>query len=162
MPGLTPERWSLWPCRATWPRRLRLRGGRIPNPIVLRAFGAQHSCHDGYMGLMLAAGDKFEMKGRTITVTQVQALVGPRTRDVLIEVARRGERVTYGDLKARADLTHAPNGMGRLLDVLSEDCRLRNEPSLAPLVVNAETNEVGDDYEGDPTADRAAVYDYWS
>ena len=114
------------------------------------------------MGLLLRVGDRFDMKGRTITVTQVQADVGQRVRDELIDVARRGQTITYGELKALAHLSHPPNGMGRLLDVISEDCRLRDEPSLAPLVVNAETLEVGADYEGAPKDDRQRLYDFWS
>lgn len=114
------------------------------------------------MGLMLRAGDQIEIKGRTVTVTKMQAGVGQRVRDELIDVAKRAGKITYGDLKAAAALTHPPNGMGRLLDVISEDCRLRGEPSLAPLVVNRETQEVGADYEGDPVADRQSAYRYWS
>ncbi|MGK2874159.1 MAG: hypothetical protein ACSLEW_00750 [Nocardioides sp.] len=114
------------------------------------------------MGLMLREGDQFEMKGRIITVTKIQAAVGQRVRDELIEVAKRGDKITYGALKHAAGLSHPPNGMGRLLDVISEDCRLREEPSLAPLVVNSQTCEVGADYEGDPVRDRRSVYDYWS
>jgi hypothetical protein len=114
------------------------------------------------MGLLRRAGDRFDMKGRTITVTQMQADVGQRVRDELIVAARRRQTITYGELRSSADLSHPPNGMGRLLDVISEDCRLRGEPSLAPLVVNAETREVGSDYEGTPTDDRQRLYDYWS
>jgi hypothetical protein len=114
------------------------------------------------MGLLLRAGDRFDMKGRTITVTQMQADVGQRVTDELIDVARRGQTITYGELKASAQLSHPSNGMGRLLDVISEDCRLRGEPPLAPLVVNAETLEVGADYEGAPNEDRQRLYDHWS
>jgi hypothetical protein len=114
------------------------------------------------MGLMMRAGDRFEMKGRTVTVTKMQADVGQLVRDELIDVAKRRAKITYGELKAAASLSHPPNGMGRLLDVISEDCRLRDEPSLAPLVVNAGTQEVGADYDGDPIADRQRVYHYWS
>lgn len=114
------------------------------------------------MSLTLRAGERFDVKGRAIKVTKMQADVGPRVRDELIEVARRGDKITYGGLKAAAHLSHPPNGMGRLLDVISEDCFRRGEPSLAPLVVNAKTSEVGADYEGDPIADRQAVYDHWS
>lgn len=114
------------------------------------------------MGLMLRAGDRFHMKGRTVTVTQMQADVGERVRDELIDVAKRGQTITYGELKAAANLSHPPNGMGRLLDVISEDCRIRDEPSLAPLVVNRATREVGGDYVGAPEADRQCLYDFWS
>lgn len=111
---------------------------------------------------MLNAGDHFGMKGRTVTVTKMQADVGQRVRDTLIDVAKRGATIKYGELKSIAGLSHPPNGMGRLLDVISEDCRLRGEPSLAPLVVNVGTQEVGTDYDGDPHEDRQQVYDFWS
>lgn len=114
------------------------------------------------MGLMVRRGDRFDMKGRTVTVTRLQVEVGPRVRDVLIDAAKRRQTITYGELKAEAQLSHPPNGMGRLLDVISEDCRLRGEPSLAPLVVNRDTGEVGADYGGSPETDRQRVYDYWS
>jgi len=113
------------------------------------------------MTSFLRAGTKFEIKGRSLTVTQLQEDVGSRVRDVLIDVARQGSTITYGGLKTAAELTHAENGMGRLLDVISHDCILRNEPSLAPLVVNAGTGEVGADYEGSPHEDRQKLYDYW-
>ena len=116
----------------------------------------------GSMGLMLLAGDRFYTKGRTVTVTQMQADVGERVRDELIDVEKRGQTITYGELRAAANLTHRPHGMGRLLDVISEDWRIRDEPSLAPLVVNGVTGEVGADYEGDPEPDRQCPYDYWS
>lgn len=119
-------------------------------------------CHDEGHGIDGAPGDRFDMKGRTVTVTPMQADIGPRVRDELIGVAKRRQTITYGELKAAANLTHPPNGIGRLLDVISEDCRLRGEPSLAPLVVNGETREVGADYEGAPAADRQRLYDYWS
>lgn len=123
---------------------------------------AARRCHHDHMGLMLREGDQFEMKGRTVTVTKVQAAVGQCVRDELIERAKRRRKVTYGELKHATGLSHPPNGMGRLLDVISEDCRLRGEPSLAPLVVNSKTGEVGADYEGAPMRERQRVYDYWS
>lgn len=73
------------------------------------------------MTLVLRVGEKFEMKGRTITVSKMQSDVGPQVRDFLIEVARRGGTVTYGNLKDDLNLTHPPNGLDRLLDVISED-----------------------------------------
>ncbi|GAA2725787.1 hypothetical protein CAE01nite_20810 [Cellulomonas aerilata] len=56
------------------------------------------------------------------------------------------------------------HGMGRLLDLLSEDCFRRNEPSLASIVVNASTGEVGADFDGDASAERELVFDHlrWS
>lgn len=50
-----------------------------------------------------------------------------RSRSHLIEVARAGQTETYGDLKAVLGLPHARNGLGRLLDLMSEDC-IRRRP----------------------------------
>lgn len=60
------------------------------------------------MGLMLRAGDHFEMKGRVVTVTQMQAVVGQRVREELIDVAKHGQTITYGELRAAANLSHPP------------------------------------------------------
>jgi len=116
------------------------------------------------MSLVLKLGERVDIKGRTLTVTQTAFDCLPRTRDFLIEVARSGLTVTYGKLKGELDLPYAPNGMGRLLDLLSEDCDRRGEPSLAAVVVNATTGEVGDDYAGDAFAERTRVYrqHHWS
>jgi hypothetical protein len=113
------------------------------------------------MSLMLKLGERVEMKGRTLTVTQTAFDCLPRTRNFLIDVARKGRTVTYGEVKSELDLPYAPNGMGRLLDLLSEDCDRRNEPSLAAIVVNRSTGEVGHDYAGDAFAERELVYKHW-
>lgn len=47
--------------------------------------------------------------------------------------------------------------MGRLLDLLSEDCIRGGEPSLAAIVVNSTTGEVGIAF-GDPIRERALLY----
>lgn len=119
------------------------------------------SCQTRLMSLMLRRGEKVSMKGRTMTVTDLAVASLPGVRDHLVEIARSGETTTYGELKADLGLRHAPNGLGRLLDLLSEDCRRRGEPSLAALVVNAKTGEVGSDSGGDPVAARRALYDHW-
>jgi len=113
------------------------------------------------MSLMLKLGERVEMKGRTLTVTQTAFDCLPRTRDFLIDVAREGLTVTYGEVKGELDLPYAPNGMGRLLDLLSEDCARRGEPSLAAIVVNRSTGEVGHDFAGDAFAERKLVYKRW-
>ena len=59
---------------------------------------------------MLTAGQRFVMRGRSITVTTMQVDVGQRVRDEPIAVARRGEMITHGELKAAANLTHPPTG----------------------------------------------------
>jgi hypothetical protein len=82
----------------------------------------------------------------------------PRVRDRLVEAARARETVTYGELREELGLPYLVQGMGRLLDLVSEDCARRGEPSLASVVVNASTGEVGHDFAGDPGAERAAVF----
>jgi hypothetical protein len=52
--------------------------------------------------------------------------------------------------------------MGRLLDLLSVDCDRRGEPSLAAIVVNAVTGEIGDDFDGDAAAERRRLYANWT
>lgn len=113
------------------------------------------------MSLMLRLGEKVDMKGRRMTVTPKAFDALPKMRDHLIEVARRGETTTYGNLVGDLALPFLPRGLGRPLDLLSEDCFRRNEPSLAALVVSDSTGEVGSDFGGDPLAEREAVYNYW-
>jgi hypothetical protein len=110
------------------------------------------------MGLMLKLGERFDIKGRTLTVTATALECLPRVRAFLVEVARSGETVTYTELQDQLDLPYGVNGMGRLLDLLSEDCIRRGEPSLAAIVVNASTGEVGGDFAEDPVAERSLVY----
>lgn len=57
-----------------------------------------------------------------MTVAQTAFDCLERTRDFLITVARRGSTVTYGELRGQLHIPYAPNGMGCLLDLLSEDC----------------------------------------
>ncbi|WP_156374214.1 hypothetical protein [Cellulomonas sp. Leaf334] len=116
------------------------------------------------MGLKLRKGEKISMKGRNITVTDTAFECLPRVRDRLVEAALARELVTYGELRQELELPYLVQGMGRLLDLLSEDCFRRNEPSLASIVVNASTGEVGDDFDGDPAAERERVFDrkHWS
>lgn len=76
-------------------------------------------------------------------------------------MAKGGSTVTYGDMKSTLNLRYQPQGMGRLLDLLSIDCELRGEPSLAALVVGDQTGEVGSDFSGDPATERADLYRFW-
>lgn len=71
------------------------------------------ACHDHQMSLMLTLRERVEMKGRTLTVTQTAFDCLPRTRDFLIDVAREGVTVTYGEVKGELDLPYAPNGAHR-------------------------------------------------
>lgn len=114
------------------------------------------------MSLMLRLGEVVEMKGRRITVTPKAYDALPKIRDHLIEVANRNETITYGQLVEDLALPYLPRGLGRPLDLLSEDCFRRDEPSLAALVVSDSTGEVGSDFGGDALSERDAVYSYWS
>jgi hypothetical protein len=108
--------------------------------------------------LMLRRGERLVVKGRTVTVTPTAAEWLPRVRDRLVEAAHAGETVTYGELREEVGLPYLVQGMGRLLDLLTEDCSRRGEPSLASLVVNASTGEVGDDVGGASARERARAF----
>ena len=116
-------------------------------------------------GAVFTEGELVELTFREhryrVTATDLRWL--PELREYLIEAARRRQTVTYGRLKADVGLPHAVNGLGRLLDLLSEDCFRRRpaEPSLASLVVAGSTGEVGEQFFGDAAAARAAVYAHW-
>ncbi|MBD8061048.1 hypothetical protein [Oceanitalea stevensii] len=116
------------------------------------------------MSLMLRKGEKVPMKGRTVTVTATAFDCLPRVRDRLIEAARTRETMTYGELRNELALPYLTQGMGWLLDLVSEDCFRRGEPSLASLVVNASTGEVGSDFDGDAPSERDLVFAHrnWS
>lgn len=113
-------------------------------------------------GLLLELGQNVESKGKTLKVSELDVSALPKIRTFLIDVARRGDTVTYGDVVAATGITHLPRGLGRLMDLLSEDCFLTDEPSLAALVVNQSTSEVGDAFAGDAPAERDDVYEYWA
>lgn len=83
-------------------------------------------------------------------------------RPYLIDIAAAGKTVTYGELVDVLDLPHAPNGLGRILDLFSEDCfrRQQAEPSLAALVVSQSTGDVGDSFDGNPADERELLYTY--
>lgn len=110
---------------------------------------------------MLHLGEQVEVAGRLLTVTERAHACLPRVRVYLLEVARSGGTTTYGELVADLDLPYPPRALGRLLGLLTEDCRRRGEPSLAALVVNRTTREIGGDCVPDPVATRAALRRRW-
>lgn len=71
-----------------------------------------------------------------------------RARAALVLSAMRRTTVTYGELAQAVDLPDVPvsHHMKRILDLVSQECIARNEPSLAPLVVNERTGEPGKGY----------------
>ena len=101
------------------------------------------------------------MNGRTITVTDLAFECLPRVRDYRIGVARHGTTISYGERRADAALRYRPQGWGGCW-TSHEDRSRRGEPSLASLVVNASTREVGDDFAGDRVPERQAAYVYWA
>lgn len=113
-------------------------------------------------GLLLELGQKVDSKGRILKVSELDVAALPKIRSFLIMVARQGETVTYGEVVAGTGITHLPRGLGRLMDLLSEDCFLTDEPSLAALVVNQTTREVGEAFAGDAAGEREYVYEYWA
>lgn len=114
------------------------------------------------MALTLRRGEKIPIKGRTVTVTDLAYESMPAVRAYLIGVARNGGTTTYGELKDDLELSYVPQGLGRLMDLLSVDCTRRDEPSLAALVVTGHTGEVGYDFAGDAAAERELLYNFWA
>lgn len=109
------------------------------------------------------AGDRFlNPRGVDRRISELDASSVPPVRRCLIDVARRGDTITYGDLRKATGLPHPPNGMGRVLDVVAEDCRRRDEPSLDALVVKASSGEVGEKFSGDAARIRNTLQAYWS
>lgn len=111
--------------------------------------------------LVLRVGEKVTIKGSVLTVTELDAASLSPLRRYLIDVARRGGTTTYGSVKSDLVLPHAVNGLGRLLDLVGEDCARRMEPSLAALVVALATGEVGHDFDGHAESLRRDAYRHW-
>ncbi|WP_430331826.1 hypothetical protein [Rhodococcus sp. ACT016] len=114
--------------------------------------------------MTLQVGEKLTSKGRVLTVTDLDLTTLEKMRPYLIDIAVAGTTITYGDLIAALDLPCVPNGLGRILDLLSEN-RFRRpgeEPSLAALVISQATGEVGDSFDGDPAQERELLYAYWA
>jgi hypothetical protein len=95
-----------------------------------------------------------------VTAHMHEALV--RMRPALIATAQAATTTSYGSLMAATGEPYLPQGLGRVLDVLTVDCARRGEPSLAALVVRQAEREVGDGYTGDARAEREACWHYWN
>ncbi len=105
--------------------------------------------------------EKVTVKGTNLAVTELDIASLPVLRARLIEVARARGTTTYGALKTDLELRHAVNGLGRLLDLVGEDCQRRGEASLAALVVAQGTGEVGAGANGDAEQQRHTLYQHW-
>ena len=82
------------------------------------------------------------------TVTELLSTTLDVARSVLIDVAKSGKKITYGELAKRSGTGYPAQSMGKVLDVLSLDCSDRGEPSLAPIVVRAATMKSRTDMSG--------------
>lgn len=111
---------------------------------------------------MLVIGETVETERRRFHVSARDLESVTRMRPFLIEEARAGSTVTYGELVQSLDLPCSAKGLGRLLVLLSEDCYRRGEPTLAAIVVTATTGEVGHGYGRGAPQERRALYDHWS
>jgi hypothetical protein len=98
----------------------------------------------------------------TVRVTPLMVGVLPRLREVLVDVARRRETVTYGEVARALDHAYLQQGLGPVLDVLAVDCGRRGEPRLDALVVTKGSGEVGHGFDGDAVRDREACWTHWA
>ena len=83
-------------------------------------------------------------------------------RGLLIAAAAHRSTMTYGVLKRLTNSPRLAKSLNRDLRMLCVECERRGEPSLAALVVQAATEEVGHGFVGDPVAARRACYDFWN
>jgi hypothetical protein len=111
---------------------------------------------------MLIAGEALLFDGRVLTVNARDIVHVDAMRAYLIDVARARNKATYSELVDGAELPYPARGLGRLLELLSEDCERRGEPGLAALVVAKSTGEVGAGYGGDAQRERDRVYAFWA
>lgn len=91
---------------------------------------------------------------------------------ILIDRARSGRMLTYGDLVAAAKAAHPDNefvqraiavSAGRRLEAVRVFTNQRGYPDITSLVVNASTGEVGSAFGTDPVARRAEIAAFdWS
>jgi hypothetical protein len=114
-------------------------------------------------GLKLQAGETISVPWRRpVKVTPRLAETVPLARAALLLVAQLGRTVTYKQLSVAVDRRYSPRSLGNVLDLVSVDCRLRHEPSLAALVLRGDTNEPGDGWIGDAQAEQKLCFEHWS
>lgn len=97
-----------------------------------------------------------------IKVTTLLAETVPLARAALLAAAQLGGTVTYGQLSAALDRRYPPISLGAVLDLVSYDCQLREEPSLAALVIRGDTNVPGYAWIGDADAEQRRCFERWS
>src|SRR6266545_3369166 len=81
-----------------------------------------------------------------------------RLRSALIVASQRRSTLTYGEASAAIDEIYPARGLGRALDLLSQDCIERKEPSLTALVVQSTSGAVGGGFKGNAQAERERCY----
>lgn len=116
----------------------------------------------GSMSCTLHVGEVVETGTRRLHVRERDLQSVTAMRVMLIDEARASATVTYGEVVRDLALPVPPKGLGRLLELLSEDCARRGEPTLAAIVVTQSTGEVGHGYGGGAQTDRDALYRYWT
>lgn len=100
-------------------------------------------------------------EGRTVAVNDHMLVALERMRAALIVVAMSEATISYRDLGKATGDPYAPQGWGKALDALSEDCIRRGEPSLSSLVVRRDHGEVGDGFVGEAARERQRCYRHW-
>jgi hypothetical protein len=98
---------------------------------------------------------------RPINVTPLMYEAVGRLRSALIVAAQRRSTLTYEQASAAIDGAYVPAGLGRPLDLLSEDCARRGEPALSALVVQKQSGGVGSAFIGNADAERERCYRHW-
>lgn len=112
--------------------------------------------------LALTEGERYPVGERFFTLTPRLAEATRRARAVLIESARHGEVMTYGELSEEIDGIVLPRHMGPLMHMLGHDCSLRDEPLLPALVINKAKGEVGSDDDAWAAPERLEAWAYWA
>ncbi len=98
-----------------------------------------------------------ERKTYTIKPEDLDQLA--RLRLMTQTAALLGGTVNYSQVEALIGIPH--RRPGRWLDLLSIQCQLAGEPSLAAVVVQKHTRRCGFYFDGDEDQARQACYDYW-
>ncbi|RYV50980.1 hypothetical protein [Pengzhenrongella frigida] len=104
-----------------------------------------------------------DFRGTTVNVTPHMLDALDRIRAALITVAQLRATTSYKGLAAATGGAYSVRGFGKALDAITIDCRDRNEPSLASLVVHSGGDkEVGDGFRGNAKGERDLCYAQWA
>jgi hypothetical protein len=109
-------------------------------------------------------GDTIEISwrpARPVTVNERMYEAVVRLRSATIVAAQHHSTLTYTEAAAAIDALYSYRRLGAALDLLSHDCIARDEPSLAALVVQKNSGQVGDGFVGDAALEREHCYQRW-